>query len=133
MDLNCEDWRSRDAMWDQTRYALDFFRQHLPFWEMWPANDLADDSSAFVFAKEGEIYAVYMPEAWRTRVTLAPGEYSLQWYDPRHGGDLQTGGNETVKAGEMLMRDDGSVQLSPPSAPGKDWAALLKKLPASKQ
>ena len=129
MDLNCEDWRSRDAMWDQTRYGLEFFRKHLAFWEMWPANDLVLDGSAYVFAKEGEVYAVYMPEAWRTRVNVAPGEYSLQWYDPRNGGDLQTGRNATVKAGEMLMRDEGSVQLSPPGAPGKDWVALLKKLP----
>jgi hypothetical protein len=26
-----EDWRSRDAAWDMTRHALDFFREHLPF------------------------------------------------------------------------------------------------------
>ncbi|MEZ5397232.1 MAG: hypothetical protein R2724_31255 [Bryobacterales bacterium] len=24
MDINMEDWRSRDRMWDQTRYALEF-------------------------------------------------------------------------------------------------------------
>jgi len=41
-DLNCEDWRSRDAMWDQTRYALDFFQRYLPFWEMSPADALAN-------------------------------------------------------------------------------------------
>ncbi len=41
MDLNCEDWRSRDRMWDQTRYALEFFHEHLPFWEMAPDNSLA--------------------------------------------------------------------------------------------
>ena len=130
MDLNCEDWRSRDKMWDQTRYALEFFHEHLPFWEMWPANDLASGGRAFVLAKEGSIYAVYMPEAWRTRVTVAPGEYSLRWYDPRNGGDLQTGRDATVKAGEMLMRNDGSVELSPPSHPSKDWVALLQRLPA---
>ena len=131
MDLNCEDWRSRETMWDQTRYALEFFQEHLPFWEMWPANDLTADGTSYVFAKEGEIYAVYMPEAWRTRVTLAPGEYSLHWYDPRNGGSLQPDRNGSVKAGEMLMRDDGSVQLSPPSHPGMDWVALLRKVPAS--
>lgn len=130
MDLNCEDWRSRDKMWDQTRYALEFFHKHLPFWEMWPANDLASGGRAFVLAKEGSIYAVYMPEAWRTRVTVAPGKYSLQWYDPRNGGELQTGRDATVTAGEMLMRDDGSVELSPPSNPSKDWVALLRRLPA---
>lgn len=129
MDLNCEDWRSRDKMWDQTRHALEFFQKHLPFWTMWPANDLADDRSAYVFAREGDIYAVYVPEASRTRLTVAAGEYSLEWYDPRNGGALQTDRRKTVQAGEMLMRSEGGVTLTPPSHPGKDWVALLKRLP----
>ena len=128
-DLNCEDWRSRDVMWDQTRYALQFFHQHLPFWEMWPANDLADGRGAYVFAKEGEIYAVYMPEAHRTQMTLAAGEYRLRWYDPRNGGALKTGDRATVKVGEIRMGEDSSVRLTPPSEPSKDWVALLEKLP----
>lgn len=132
MDLNCEDWRSRDAMWDQTRHALEFFQEHLPFWAMWPANDLADDDNAYVFAKEGEIYAVFIPEASQTRITVAPGHYSLHWYDPRNGGDLKPDSKGSVKAGEMLMRNDGSVQLSPPSHPGKDWVALLRRMSAER-
>ncbi len=129
MDLNCEDWRSRDIMWDQTRYALEFFQGYLPFWEMWPANDLVSGNGNYVFAKEGEIYAVYLSQASRNVVTLAPGEYRLRWYNPRNGGDLQVGSKATVKAGEMLMRDDGAVQLEPPSEPSKDWVALLERLP----
>ncbi len=129
MDLNCEDWRSRDTMWDQTRYALEFFQEHLPFWEMWPANDLVVGEKTFVFAKEGQIYAAYLPEAsGRTQINVAPGKYRLRWYDPRNGGDLQAGASPTVEVGEMLMRDDGRVQLSPPSHPGQDWVALLEKL-----
>ncbi len=132
MDLNCEDWRSRDAMWDQTRHALEFFQEHLPFWEMWPANDLADDDNAYVFAKEGEIYVIYIPEASQTRITVAPGNYSLHWYNPRNGGDLKPDSKRSVMAGEMLMRNDGSVQLSPPSQPGKDWVALLRRMSAER-
>ena len=30
-DLNCEDWRSRELMWRQTRLAVAFFERHLPF------------------------------------------------------------------------------------------------------
>ena len=51
-------------MWDQTRYALEFFQNHLPFPKMWSANDLTDDENAYVFAQEGQIYAIYIPEAW---------------------------------------------------------------------
>ncbi len=127
MDLNCEDWRSRDVMWNQTRHALEFFQKHLPFWQMWSANDLVDDDDAYVFANEGEIYAVYLPDGDRTRVTIAAGEYSLEWYDPRNGGELQTGNDKTVTVSEAKMRDDAGVQITPPHHPGKDWVALLKR------
>jgi hypothetical protein len=40
-DLNAEDWRSRDRMWDQTRHALEFFQRHLPFSRMSQADDLS--------------------------------------------------------------------------------------------
>jgi len=38
-DLNCEDWRDRQTMWNQTRHALAFFREHVPFAETKPADD----------------------------------------------------------------------------------------------
>lgn len=35
-DLDLEDFRSRDRLWDYTRFARQFFEEHLPFWEMEP-------------------------------------------------------------------------------------------------
>ncbi|MBA7605015.1 hypothetical protein ES703_12143 [subsurface metagenome] len=35
-DLNCEDWRSRDHMWDLTRYALEFFPANTCPSPKWP-------------------------------------------------------------------------------------------------
>lgn len=128
MDLNIEDWRSRDILWDQTRYALEFFQQHVPYWEMWPANDLTMTPGAYVFAKEGEIYVVYSPEAEATEITLASGEYSLQWYNPRTGGPLIQGAAPTITVQDNRMRDEGAVRLTPPSDRGKDWVALLKRI-----
>ena len=128
MDLNCEDWRSRDVMWDQTRHALEFFRKHLRFWEMWPANGLAPNGNAFVFAKEGEVYAAYIPEAWRTPLAVAPGTYTLHWYDPRNGGDLIPASGGTVKAEQGQMRRSGGLELNPPREPGMDWVALLRRV-----
>jgi hypothetical protein len=89
-DLNCEDWRSRERMWDQTRHALDFFRQHLPFSEMSAADELA--AGAYTLAKAGEVYAVYLPYGGTTELNLTlAGAYTVQWYNPREGGALQTG------------------------------------------
>ena len=128
MDLNCEDWRSRDTMWDQTRFALEFFHKYIPFWEIWSTNDLSDNERAYVFAKEGEIYVVYLPEGNRTRLTVAAGDYTLQWYDPRHGGPLHSSATKMLNVGDASMRNDGSIQITPPHHPGKDWVALIKRV-----
>ena len=88
MDINCEDWRSRDRMWDQTRYALEFFRKHLPFWEMEPNNALAAGVEARVLAKPGAVYAVYLPKGGSATLNLAEGDYAVRWYNPRAGGAL---------------------------------------------
>jgi hypothetical protein len=89
-DLNAEDWRSRDAMWDQTRHALDFFRQHLPFAEMAAADELTH--GARTLAKPGGVYAVYLPVGGATQLSLPDAAtYSVQWYNPRAGGALQHG------------------------------------------
>ena len=121
MDLNAEDLRSRDIMWDQTRHALDFFRQHLPFWEMNADNALSSAEGAYALAKPGEVYAVYLPSGGESKLTLEAGGYSIGWYDPRNGGALQVGTVESVDG-------PGAVSLgAPPAEPGKDWAVLVKK------
>ncbi len=119
MDINCEDWRSRDRMWDQTRYALDFFQRHLPFWEMRPDNSLAE--GAYVLAKPGQVYAIYWPKGGGATVKLADGKYSVQWYNPRTGGALANGMVREVSG-------PGMVSLGqPPADPDKDWAVLVKR------
>ncbi len=122
MDLNCEDWRSRDKMWDLTRYGLEFFRQHLPFWEMQPANDLAQGGKEVrVLAKEGEIYAVYLTNGGTAGLRIPAGSYSVKWYNPRAGGDLQDGSIRTIIG--PGLRSLGR----PPSDPSKDWAVLIRR------
>lgn len=122
MDLNCEDWRSRDRMWDQTRYALEFFRGHLPFWEMAPDNSLASGAKdARVLAKPGEVYAVQLPSGGGVRLSLAEGEYNVRWYNPRAGGELLEGSVTSVQG-------PGVKPLgNPPAEPRKDWVVLVKK------
>ncbi len=121
MDINCEDWRSRERMWDQTRYALEFFRQHLPFWEMTPDNALAAGRNARVLAKPGEIYAVYLPEGGAASLSLPNGSYEVAWYNPRAGGPLVPGKPARVSGG-------GRVSLGgPPADPRKDWAVLVRR------
>ena len=118
MDINCEDFRSRDRMWDQTRYALDFFRKNLPF-----AQDRADNQratgAAYVLAKADEVVAMYLPSGGDTTMRTAAGKYSVQWYNPRTG---------ELSKPAMVRADANPLSPGkPPADPEKDWAILIRR------
>jgi hypothetical protein len=122
-DLTCEDFRSRDLFWDQNRYALQFFETHIPFREMASADHLLSKNQGYCFAKENEVYTIFLPmEEETTSIDLgtSENEFSIKWYDPRNGGSLQQGTIENVSA-------TGTVSLGfPPKDRDKDWIALLQ-------
>ena len=115
-DLTAEDWRTRSRLWDYTRHALDFFRDRLPFWEMESADGLLAGADGYVFAKPGEVYAVYLPDGDAASLALPAGTFAVQWYSPRDGGALQPG--PTVEGG-------GARALGAPPSAGADWVALV--------
>jgi hypothetical protein len=119
-DLNCEDWRSRDLLWNQTKTALDFFHTYLTFNEMKSADELTSETDDYCLAKEGEVYAIYLPEGKPTGIQLTKGKYTVEWYNPRSGGSLIPGG--TIDAGGTGYSPTGN----PPEADGKDWVCLIK-------
>lgn len=126
-DLQSEDWTVVEKLWDQTRYALEFFQTYLPFHEMKPDNSLfsaTNGASGYCFAKEGEIYAVYIKPGVNNvtvSVDLAmPGTYRIQWYNPRTGGALQNGSLTTVTS------TGGTVSIGQnPANDNNDWVALV--------
>jgi hypothetical protein len=120
-DLSCEDWRSRDFMWDLTRFALDFFRKHLPFQEMDCRNDLTTAKGDYCFAKPGEVYAIYLPPNTSTRIDVDEGSYIVSWYNPRAGGDLLKGSIESLTGPGRLSLGD------PPADRDRDWVVLVKR------
>ena len=122
-DLGLETWRTRDKLWDQTRLAVDFFHQYLPFWEMHSADSLMDGEGAYCFAKPGEVYALYLPADSEASLDVGPAEaaYQIHWFDPKAGGDLQTSRQPEVSG-------PGKVSLgSPPSDAAQDWVVLVRK------
>jgi hypothetical protein len=121
-DLVCEDWRSRDRMWDYTRFALSFFQENLPFNEMASADDLASGDDVWVLAKPGEVYVVYLINGGRTDLSLTSVDASFQvrWYNPRTGAFSEE--SSRVEGG-------ASVQVGPPPIDAsEDWAVLLTRI-----
>lgn len=123
-DLTCQDFRSRDLFWDQNKYALDFFDK-IPFWEMEPRQDLINNKSvAYCLAKENKIYAVYIEaNAGDMKLNLGNSnkEFTVRWFNPRKGGQLQKGSKTNIKA--IGFFDLGN----PPVEPTKDWLVILQK------
>jgi hypothetical protein len=127
MDINCEDWRSRDRMWDQTRHALEFFHAYLPFNEMQPYNGLTSDTADYCLAKPGKIYVIYLPNGGSTELKVQAATYSVDWYNPRSGGPLLRGSVQ-----QIIGPGSKSVGQAPDDQ-GKDWAVLVRKSPSPRR
>jgi hypothetical protein len=128
-DLNLEDFRTREKMWQHMWYARRFMEENLPFWAMTPADWLLSGESpeyggGEVFAYGDELYAVYLPAAKPGGVlqVAAGREYQLRWYDPRIGEFAGETGSAVAAAGGL------SLGAPPYNAEG-DWVVLVTATP----
>ena len=121
-DLNAEDWRSRNNIWEQSAVAHHFFNQ-IPYTEMKSSDELINRTDHYCFSKLGSVYVVYLKKAEATKLDLREqqGSYSVSWYNPRSGGDLQKGSITEINGGSWQELGD------PPSDASKDWAILIQK------
>ena len=75
-----------------------------------------------VLAKEGEVYAVYLPVAENTGVLDLSGTrgiFRLRWFNPRTG--LFSGVEIDIQAGSSIAHG------KPPLEPMEDWVALFTR------
>lgn len=127
-DLNAEDWRSRAQTWAYSNLALSFFRDHaIPFWEMSNADELVgnaeQDNTTYCLAKPGEKYVIYWfaGDPVRLDLTGVEGPFSIKWFNPRSGGELQDGSLSSVNGGNLMALGN------PPEEDGQDWVILVAK------
>ncbi|MCB0669711.1 MAG: DUF5060 domain-containing protein [Saprospiraceae bacterium] len=124
-DLGCEDWRSRDRLWDYTRFALEFFQENLPFTQMESRDDLIEYlHTAYCYTLEHELYAIYLSQGGPCKLDLRDTMHSfaVEWYNPRTGGPLVKGTVEQLTPGSLV-----DIGL-PPETDNKDWVALIKRI-----
>ncbi len=127
----------REKLWKSLWYARKFIEQELPFWEMEPADELVNGAGTYavgigkgktvplgpqVFAKRGEIYAVYFPTAASTGsldLSDLKGDAVQRWYNPRTG--------EFVGPDSNIAGGNQHSFGAPPSDPEMDWVALIRR------
>jgi len=122
-DLTCQDFRSRDRFWDQCKHVLDFFEgNNIPVTGTENFDTLVKKGD-YCLAAPGALYIVFLKNGSGTiNLENQSGVFSVQWFDPRNGGTLQSGRVKTVKGGEIAKLIDA------PSEQKKDWVVLLRKL-----
>ena len=94
---------------------------------MYNADERVDNpdhnNSRYCFALAGEIYVIYLPAAGSATLDLngIDFEFSVHWFNPRTGGDLQDGSVTSITGG-------GNISLgNPPGDEGEDWVILVRK------
>lgn len=129
-DISLEDFATRQEMWQMMRIARNFVETHLPFWEMTPNDSLltGEDSGfggAEVFAKLGEVYAIYIPDAspagsLNLLAASNTDKFVQLWFNPRTG---------TFEGSATYLYGGALISLgTPPSDPGEDWVVLVRRV-----
>ncbi len=119
-DITVLDYRPFEEYYNYTVYASQFFSRFVPQKQMIkfePDDKLI--SGGWSLKSPGEAYILYLNNGGSAQITLPAGKYSVQWYNPRSGGQLQSGSVTTVNGG-------GTVSIgSAPGTQAQDWTVLI--------
>lgn len=124
-DLNCENWRSRDHLWDLTRIAVEFFRDNTSFANMTHHDELTSAENDYCLADPGTAYVIYLPAGGTTDLDVgsSTATFRVRWFNPRTGGPLQVGTLTSTMG-------PGIIRIGQPAADtDKDWVALIDRKP----
>jgi hypothetical protein len=94
-------------------HMVDFFTS-FEWWKTEPHDELADNG-AYCLAKQGELYAVYLPNGGDVTLTLTLGRYEAAWFSAFTGEWIP------------LPPVEGLRWKSPPAPGWLDWGLLLKR------
>lgn len=120
-DLGLEDFRSRDNWWEQSTIATRFIKD-FPVEQMKNHDKLIDIENGYCLASPGEVYVVYLPADCGETALKTQGDkkYTIKWFNPREGGELQNGSVTSINGGGIQSLGD------PPADFGKDWVVVVR-------
>jgi hypothetical protein len=125
-DLKLQDFRTRSNMFDQSRYALEFFANNsIPFWDMSNANSRLSSSSPnrCLAQPNGNVVLIQLVNGESDTIDLAgnPGSmYSVHWFDPFTGSNL-------IPTGSISIGNNISLGNPPYSTANGDWVVVLRR------
>ncbi|MEO1012613.1 MAG: putative collagen-binding domain-containing protein, partial [Bacteroidota bacterium] len=121
-DLNAEDWRSRNNLWEQSKVAKDFFSQ-IEYTRMRSMDSLISLGDNYCFAVPDDTYVIYLKNGSSTKLNLEgqKGEFQVFWYNPRKGGPFLRTEIKRIQGGTWCNLG------FPPKNRYKDWVVLVKK------
>ncbi|MEM1107362.1 MAG: DUF5060 domain-containing protein [Planctomycetota bacterium] len=123
-DLTLQDHRSRNNMYEQSAHALHFWRTaDLPVNDMKNHNKLLRGAEGFCLAQPGVAYVALVKNASDpAEIDLSGTDqtFTLSWYNPREGGEMQTG-----SVGELAGGGWKSLG-QPPADVDRDWVVLIQ-------
>ena len=81
------------------------------------------DNSKYCFAKQGEVYLVYLPDGGEHSLDLrqVTGTFTVSWFNPRSGGQLISG---------QIAQAQGGAEVAlgvPPGDIDQDWLVVIRK------
>jgi len=137
-DLDCQDHRTRESLWQGGSHALHFFREFVGenAINMRALDDVTVANDDYVFARPQELYIIIPGEEdVQLRLAGMQGKFHVSWYDRALGGELQTGSKPFVLGGASSITDrnrrrQGPSAISlgePPSGGSGDWAILVER------
>jgi hypothetical protein len=85
--------------------------------------DRLSGAPGYVFADPSEVVAAYLKaRAADAILTVPPGSFDVQWFNPRSGDDRQTGSVSTMEGGSTVNPG------APPATPQQDWVVKLTRI-----
>jgi hypothetical protein len=121
-DGSLDDFHPYASYYTTVARARKFLQDNVPYTSMDPNDGLVSGATAYVLAKIGQVYSIYLTAGGAAQLNLSgvTGSFDVLWFDPRNGGGLQSGSIATVTGG-------GVVSLGqPPASATSDWTVLVR-------
>ncbi|VGO13016.1 hypothetical protein PDESU_01570 [Pontiella desulfatans] len=127
-DVKHIDYATYEDCWAPMGHAARFMNENLAkeIADMKSNDALVAGEDNWALANEGKTYLLYLKNGGEAVVDLSGANgrsFSVQWFNPRTGGNLT--------AGSLSIVNGGAEKISlgvPPNTTGQDWVVLLKAM-----